>query len=284
MKKRVVIIAIAAVAAAAAGVAVAAFILRGGAVQAVNATELSMGEKYLAELNYEQATATLQHAITVEPNNTEAYLALAKAYRYMGDIDTARETLETGYGATSSRVIERELFELTNVNTSSADQPADAGVAFIEIAGRGYRGDLTELVLRDGGLTDADMQKLSQFTNLERLDISGNGISDISVVANLAALKKFYAANNAISDVSPLANLQSLEYIGLRGNQITNAEALFALGSLKYLHLSDNQITAVSNIGNNLRLLYLADNPIGDATAVTGANLLYCDIGGNPGI
>lgn len=284
MKKRIIIITLTVVVIAAIGVGAAAYLLRGNAVRALNATELSVGEKYLAELNYEQATATLQHVISVEPNNTEAYLALAKAYHYMGDIDTARETLESGYGATNSTVIQRELSDISRADSGTADASAVSGAAMVEIAGQSYQADITELVLRDCGLTDSDMAKLSEFINLERLDVSGNGITDISAVAKLTKLKKFYASNNAIADISPLSGLQSLEYIGLRGNRLTNADTLFSLVSLKYLHLSDNKITSVPSIGGSLQLLYLANNKLGGTTAVENAKLLYYDISGNTGM
>jgi tetratricopeptide (TPR) repeat protein len=286
VKKRiVVIIAIIAAVVAAAGIGFAAYLFRGGAAPVVNVTELSLGEKYLADLNYEKAAAALQHVITVEPNNAEAYLALAKTYRYMGDVDTARETLENGYGATSSAVIRREIDELqAGADPVLSDHPAVFGAPVIEIGGESYPADATELVLRERGLSDADLQKLTAFTNLERLDISGNGITDISAIANLTALKKFYAARNAIADVSPLVALQSLEYVGLRENQIANADALFGIGSLKYLHLSENQITAVPGIGEGLQLLYLAENQIGDTSAIKNAGLAYYDVNGNPGM
>jgi tetratricopeptide (TPR) repeat protein len=284
MKRIVIIIAIAAVVIAAVGVGAYAYFLRGGAALAINDTQLRIGEKYLAELNYEKATATLERVITVEPNNTEAYLALAKAYRYMGDIDAARETLESGYGATNSTVIEREISELSRTYTGTAEVPTAAAAETVEIAGQSYSADVAELVLRDCGLTDADLAKLSELTNLERLDISGNGLTDISAVGKLTALKKFYAANNEIADVSSLSGLQSLEYIGLRGNKLTNADTLFSLGSLRYLHLSDNRITSVPAIGGSLQLLYLENNSLADTTSVKNAGLLYCDVSGNAGI
>jgi len=284
LRKSITIIAIAAVVTAAAGVGVCMYFLRGGPVRAINTTQLSIGEKYLAELNYEKATAAFESVITVEPNNAEAYLALSEVYRYMGDIDTARETLENGYDVTNSKVIERELFELSHTDGDTHTADVTNETVIIEIAGQRYQADVTELVLRDCGLTDADMAKLSGFTSLERLDISGNGIADISVVANLTTLKKFYAANNAISDISSLAGLQSLEYIGLRGNKILNADVLFSLESLKYLHLSDNQIASLPIIGGSLQLLYLANNKIGDTSAVENASLLYYDISGNAGM
>lgn len=280
MKKKTIAVALAvSIAVSAAGVGIAAYSLRGGPAQAIKMTDLSLGEKYLAELDYEKATATLENVITVEPNNTEAYLALAQAYQYMGDLDAAKETLESGYGNTGSELLERALTtweEETEIGDSM--QTETAAVATVEIAGRIYAADVKELVLRDCGLQDTDLQKLVEFTALERLDISGNGITDISAVGNLTTLKRFYAANNAILDVSALAQLPELEYVGLRNNQIENADALFGMSSLRYLHLSGNQISNVPEPGSSLRLLYLSGNRI-DGTAVpTGESLLYCDI------
>ncbi len=282
MKKKTIAVALAAsIAVSAAGVGLAAYMLRGGPAQAIKLTDLSMGEKYLAELDYEKATATLENVITVEPNNTEAYLALAQAYQYMGDLDAAKETLESGYGNTGSELIERALTvwaeESEGVGGDSS-QPEAAAAATVEIAGRIYAADVKELVLRNCGLQDADLQKLAEFTNLERLDISGNGITDISAVGSLITLKKFYAANNAISDVSALAQLPALEYVGLRNNQIENADGLFGISSLKYLHLSENQIVSVPQPGSGLQLLYLSGNQVDGAAVPVGEGLLYCDI------
>ncbi len=282
MKRKTIAVALAAsIAVSAAGVGIAAYMLRGGPAQAIKLTDLSMGEKYLAELDYEKATATLENVITVEPNNTEAYLALAQAYQYMGDLDAAKETLESGYGNTGSELIERALTvwaeESEGVGGDSS-QPEAAAAATVEIAGRIYAADVKELVLRNCGLQDADLQKLAEFTNLERLDISGNGITDISAVGSLITLKKFYAANNAISDVSALAQLPALEYVGLRNNQIENADGLFGISSLKYLHLSENQIVSVPQPGSGLQLLYLSGNQVDGAAVPVGEGLLYCDI------
>lgn len=278
-KKTIAVVLAAAIVVSAAGVGIAAYRLRGGPVQAIKMTDLSLGEKYLAELDYEKATATLENVITVEPNNTEAYLALAQAYQYMGDLDAAKETLESGYGNTGSELIDRALLAWTEEPEGGDSlQTESAEAATVEIAGRIYAADVKELVLRDCGLQDADLQKLAEFTALERLDISGNGITDISAVGNLTTLKKFYAANNGISDISVLAQLPSLEYVGLRNNQIENVDVLSGMSSLRYLHLSGNQISNVPEPGSSLQLLYLSGNPVDAAAVPAGQGLLYCDI------
>lgn len=282
MKKRTVIIT-AAASAIIAGAGVGTYaLLSDNAVQAVNVTQLSVGEKYLAELNYEKATAVLETVITVEPNNAQAYLSLSKAYSYIGDIDSAIKTLEDGYNATDSTVIQTELMLLSNNNSSNTVTNETSRI--VEIAGQSFSSDITELILRNCGLTDADMAKLSEFTALERLDISGNSVTDLSEVGKLSTLKKLYAANNDISDVSALAGLTSLEYIGLRGNSITNADVLFELDNLKYLHLSGNKLSNIPKIKENLQLLYLSDNKLTDYTAIRNAKILFCDVSKNAGM
>jgi hypothetical protein len=64
------------------------------------------------------------------------------------------------------------LSELTPKSTGTDNVPEAANAATVEIAGRSFRADITELILRDCGLTNSDIAGLSQFTNLERLDIS----------------------------------------------------------------------------------------------------------------
>lgn len=282
MKKRLVII-ITVAALIISGIGVGLYVILSGnhTLQNLNGTQLSVGEKYLAELNYEKATAVLQEVITVEPNNAQAYLSLSKAYHYMGDMDSEIEILQNGYNATGSSVIENEFLLLSNSNTSGSATPEK--ISNVEIAGRHFPADTKELVLRECGLTDADLTNLSKLTALERLDISGNNITDMTEIGKLTSLKKLYAANNSITDVSPLSDLHSIEYIGLRGNQIENADPLFALDNLKYLHLSGNKLTSVPKIGQSLQLLYLSGNNLANLSAIKNSSLLFCDISDNLG-
>ena len=57
--------------------------------------QLSLGERYLAEMDYERAVAAFEMAIELEPRNIDAYIGLARAYDGLGDTDLALETLET---------------------------------------------------------------------------------------------------------------------------------------------------------------------------------------------
>lgn len=56
--------------------------------------QLSLGEKYLTELDYEQAIAAYELAIELDPKCEEAYLGLAEVYIAAGEFDKAEEILD----------------------------------------------------------------------------------------------------------------------------------------------------------------------------------------------
>ncbi len=62
--------------------------------------QLSLGEKYLKELNYEDAIVALNRAIEIDPRSPEPYLLLADVYVGQEDFDSAKKILEQGYEAT----------------------------------------------------------------------------------------------------------------------------------------------------------------------------------------
>ena len=62
--------------------------------------QLSLGEKYLKELNYEDAIIALNRAIEIDPRSPEPYLLLADVYIEQEDLDSAKKILEQGYEAT----------------------------------------------------------------------------------------------------------------------------------------------------------------------------------------
>ncbi len=244
-----------------------------------NGTSLSQGEYYLATMQYEEAVVSLQQAIAVEPKNAEAYMALSQTHAAMGDMDMAQQILEAGYEETNSTVITRMLEELEaqSQNTQMADEASGVlTVQYVTVAGVAYPQDTETLILRNCGLTTADLTDLAQLTNLKYLDISGNGLGDISPIAQLTTLEKFYAAHNEITDISALSQLNHLVYVGLRDNHIADADALFAMEGLRYLHLTDNAIESVPALGSQLALLYLEGNSISEV--VSGTNLIYCDL------
>jgi len=60
---------------------------------------LDLGERYLLELDYEQAVVQFLAVIEIEPLNARAYIGAAEAYIALGDTEAAIAVLERGYEA-----------------------------------------------------------------------------------------------------------------------------------------------------------------------------------------
>ncbi|MDD6035306.1 MAG: leucine-rich repeat protein [Lachnospiraceae bacterium] len=71
------------------------------------AKQLSLGEKYLSELDYEQAIAAYKLAIELDPKCTDAYLELADIYSEKGEYDKAEEILEKARAAVNEEDLGR---------------------------------------------------------------------------------------------------------------------------------------------------------------------------------
>lgn len=69
---------------------------------------LSLGEKYLTELDYEQAIASYRAAIEIDPKCVDAYIGLADTYIAMGDYEEAKNVLNQAEEIFSGRMDEGE--------------------------------------------------------------------------------------------------------------------------------------------------------------------------------
>ncbi len=67
---------------------------------------------------------------------------------------------------------------------------------------------------------------MADMKNLEIFEAKGDGIKDISALANLTKLWSVFLSDNQITDISPLANLTSLRELALSNNPITDYSPL----------------------------------------------------------
>ncbi len=122
----------------------------------------------------------------------------------------------------------------------------------------------------------SDFSLLSGMTNLERLDLGGNSISDLSVLSgalsSLTRLELLYLDNNSISDLSPLSGLTGLTRLYLRNNSISDVSPLSSLINLAGLYLNNNSISDISVLSGltNLIGLSLSLNNISDISVLSG--------------
>ncbi len=73
---------------------------------------LSSANRYLEELDYEQAIAYFEEAIGIDPKSEEAYLGLADIYIEQEEYEKAIEILEEGLAQTGSEAISSKLEEV----------------------------------------------------------------------------------------------------------------------------------------------------------------------------
>ena len=102
--------------------------------------QLELGEKYLAEMDYEKALLAYEEAVKINPKAEAAYFGLAKVYEIMADeyianglkveaagyLDIAIDKLEEGYHYTSSEEMFSEAERLKAKRDSvKGGQPAE---------------------------------------------------------------------------------------------------------------------------------------------------------------
>ena len=94
---------------------------KGENIQTVMSEKLSLGQKFLLDLEYDKAVAEFQAVIDIEPKNVDAYMGLASAYIGMGEKDKAIETLEKGLMETDDETIRAKLMELKTPEETTAE-------------------------------------------------------------------------------------------------------------------------------------------------------------------
>ena len=94
---------------------------KGENTQTVMSEKLSLGQKFLLDLEYDKAVAEFTAVIDIEPKNVDAYMGLASAYMGMGEKEKAIETLEKGLMETDDETIREKLMELKTPEETTAE-------------------------------------------------------------------------------------------------------------------------------------------------------------------
>ena len=139
-----------------------------------------------------------------------------------------------------------------------------------------------ELDLTGEGITD--ISSLEHFTRIETLDLAENSIEDLSPLANLHSLTSLHLENNQISDLSPISKLTRLDHLDLCGNYLTDISDLKDLRSLKMLDIRENFISDISVLEDKVLMtdLYMGTNQISDISCLAGmTGLNYLNISYN---
>ena len=76
-----------------------------------SAKQLELGNRYLEEMDYEQAKIAFEEVIAIDPSNAEAYLGAARAYAGLEDYEGAVAILQKGYEQTGDESLKMQLEE-----------------------------------------------------------------------------------------------------------------------------------------------------------------------------
>jgi hypothetical protein len=107
-----------------------------------------------------------------------------------------------------------------------------------------FTSDVTELDLSGLGITDISI--LSECKNLVKLDLRDNNITDITPLKDLLELNWLCIWNNKVSDIRPLMGLTKLAYLDADSNNIADISAVSFLTNMEELWLSNNKLKSIS--------------------------------------
>lgn len=160
--------------------------------------------------------------------------------------------------STTSGIVERAY-------ASEATQPAQA---IIEFSDQNLEKSIRALT----GIEANSTKKLTEadLNNLERLDLSGTSVKDISALKYAVNLKELNLSNNQIKDISALSTLNKLEKLNLSQNLVESVAPIKNLNSLKVLNLGNNPIRNTTDFSSMTGLTELELN----STNVTSIPML----------
>ena len=107
-----------------------------------------------------------------------------------------------------------------------------------------------EALRQEIGKQDGDLYE-EDFSEMEELDLSDNGISDISDLAMLHNLQIVSLENNEIADISPLLELENLNEVNVEGNPVDSEEQQEILDQLSEKGIIVHQSDEIEVVGRD---------------------------------
>lgn len=108
---------------------------------------------------------------------------------------------------------------------------------------------LTQLAeANDIGLENvlSGVKEVSPDARVQKLDLSGRELSDLTGIEQLSAVTALDLSNNELREIKGLGNLKDLGMLSLWANQIISIEPLISLTHLHWLNIGDNKIRDIS--------------------------------------
>lgn len=159
---------------------------------------------------------------------------------------TAKTTVVTTVPTTVKTTAATTVPTTAKTTAKTAAKPAET-TSMITIVGKKYPSDSKSLDLSNCNVKDSDLKVLTRFKKLEKLNLSGNKITDISPIADIKTLRGLDISNNPISELP--YNLFDLPELTLLNASDTIIRSIFDYGyiptQLKYLNLRNTNTAFV---------------------------------------
>ena len=175
--------------------------------------------------------------------------------------EALREAVARALGRSGGAVTEGDLRSLEELDASWS------GVS--SLAGLSAATNLRRLVLAGNALSD--LSELSELRLLAYLDLSDNAVSDLSALSGLTRLETLLLSGNRVSDLSPLRGMAGLKALVLDGNAVSDLAHMVFLESLEELSLSGNPLEELSPLCSlrELKWLWLAGSGLSDISELS---------------
>ena len=141
---------------------------------------------------------------------------------------------------------------------------------------------LKELDLAGCRFPAAELKVLAASPDLEKLNLSGCGLSTIADLAGAEKLIYLDLSNNTLRNLEPLITMPQLQELYLQHNAVTSLELLSALKNLQKLDVSYNSVTNIAPLAacSKLTLLNAGNNQLSELAEIgtfTALTHLYVD-------
>lgn len=122
-----------------------------------------------------------------------------------------------------------------------------------------------------GCRVESGMNVICALPSLQKLTMTGCGLSTIAELAGARMLLELDLSNNAIGNLEPLANMTALEKLDLSENAVSDLTVLAGLPQLRELDLSHNAVNSIVPLTScaNLTVLDVSYNAVTEISAVT---------------